>query len=289
MKTVAVVGAGQMGAGISQVCASRGHQVILVGRTQERVGVAKARIEASLSRLVAKDKITAEERDVALRRVEPTTRLGDIAAAEVIIETVTEREDVKFEVLRACGRAASSGALFATNTSSISITRLARAVPDASRFVGLHFFNPAPLMGLIEVVRGLATSEETVAEAAGFAETLGKVAVQATDSPGFVVNRLLIPMLNEAVFALSEGVASMTAIDAAVKLGLNHPMGPLTLADFIGLDICLEICRVLYAGTGDQKFRPAPLLVNYVEAGWLGRKTGKGFYDYSGPEPVPTR
>jgi 3-hydroxybutyryl-CoA dehydrogenase len=212
-----------------------------------------------------------------------------LADAFLVIEAATEREEIKRAIFADAGKAMHSDAILATNTSSIPITRLAQASPDPARFMGVHFFNPVPVMKPIELIRGLATSDETVATVETFAKKLGKEVVHANDAPGFIVNRVLLPMLNEAIFALGEGVANVRDIDTAVSLGLNHPMGPLTLADFIGLDTCLEILRVLFAGTGDPKFRPAPLLVKYVEAGWLGRKTKRGFYDYSGVEPVPTR
>ena len=289
MHTIAIVGPGQMGTGIAQAAAASGYRVLLAGRDIERTRHAIGQIGKVLGRLVEKEKISSEQRDGTIRNIEAVEDFAPFGEADLIIETVAELENLKAEVLRRLTGIVSDNAIIASNTSSLSITRLAKYTPAPAMFVGLHFFHPAPLMGLVEVVSGLATAAETKDAVAKFAESLGKVAVHVTDSPGFVVNRLLIPMLNEAVFALSEGVASMESIDAAVKLGLNHPMGPLTLADFIGLDTCLEICRVLYAGTGDQKFRPAPLLVNYVEAGWLGRKAGRGFYDYSDERPVATR
>ncbi|NNC73143.1 MAG: 3-hydroxybutyryl-CoA dehydrogenase [Sphingomonadaceae bacterium] len=289
MQAVAIIGAGQMGAGIAQVSAQAGYRVMLADIDLATAEKAKGGIAKQLDRLVEKEKIEKQARDVALERIEPVGDFTPMAGAGLIIEAATEREDVKRAIFEKVGEILGHKAVLATNTSSISITRLAQASPDPARFVGVHFFNPVPLMGLIEVIRGLATSDATVKTVETFATALGKRTVHANDAPGFIVNRVLMPMLNEAAFALGEGVAGMEDIDAACQLGLNHPMGPLTLADFIGLDTCLHITNVLYSGTGDPKFRAAPLLVKYVEAGWLGRKTGKGFYDYSGGDPVPTR
>ena len=289
METVGVIGAGQMGAGIAQVSAQAGYRVLLsdVSRAQAEKG--KAGIAKALDRLVAKEKIAADARDAALALIEPVESTDAMGEAALVIEAATEREAIKRAIFESVGRVLGPDAILASNTSSIPITRLAQATPDPARFVGVHFFNPVPVMGLIELIRGLATSDATVAAVEAYAERLGKRVVRANDAPGFIVNRVLMPMLNEACFALGEGVATIPDIDAACQLGLNHPMGPLTLADFIGLDTCLEITRVLFEGTGDPKFRPAPLLVKYVEAGWFGRKSGRGFYDYTGDEPVPTR
>ena len=289
MKTIGVIGAGQMGAGIAQVAAQAGYRVLVSDVDLARAEAGKAGIARRLARAVEKEQIGADDADLALGRIAPQ---GDYAAfgdADLIVEAATEREAVKRAIFAEAGKVLAPHAILATNTSSIPITRLAQASPDPARFMGVHFFNPVPVMKPIELIRGLATSDATVAAVEAFAQSLGKTVVHANDAPGFIVNRVLIPMLNEAIFALGEGVATIRDIDAAVSLGLNHPMGPLTLADFIGLDTCLEIARVLHEGTGDPKFRPAPLLVKYVEAGWLGRKTKRGFYDYSGAEPVPTR
>ena len=289
MNAVGVIGAGQMGAGIAQVSAQAGYRVWLADVSREVAEKAKAGIARQLERLVAKEKLTGGDRDAALALIEPVGDYAPMAGAGLIVEAATENEGVKRTIFENAGKVLAADAVLASNTSSIPITRLAQASPDPSRFIGVHFFNPVPVMGLIEVIRGLATSDETVARVEAFGHKLGKRIVHANDAPGFIVNRVLMPMLNEACFALGEGVATIPDIDAACQLGLNHPMGPLTLADFIGLDTCLAITRVLHEGTGDPKFRPAPLLVKYVEAGWLGRKTGRGFYDYSGAESVPTR
>ncbi|MCW2392947.1 3-hydroxybutyryl-CoA dehydrogenase [Sphingobium sp. B1D7B] len=289
MRRIAVIGAGQMGAGIAQVSAQAGMDVLLRDIDLARAEKGKSGIEKRLARAVENGKLEQADAQAALARITPVVALDDVAGCDLVIEAATEREDIKRAIFAEVGAVLAPDAILATNTSSIPITRLAQAAPDPARFIGVHFFNPVPVMALVEVIRGLATSPQTVQAVEAYAQALGKEVVHAFDAPGFIVNRILLPMLNEAIFALGEGVASVRDIDNAIKLGLNHPMGPLTLADFVGLDTCLEICKVLQDTTGDPKFRPAPLLVKYVEAGWLGRKTGRGFYDYAGDEPVPTR
>jgi 3-hydroxybutyryl-CoA dehydrogenase len=289
MRAVGVIGAGQMGAGIAQVSASAGYHVYLSDIDLVRAEAGKAGIAKALGKLVAKEKITQADSDSLLARIEPVGSYAPMADAALIIEAATEREEIKRKIFEGLGAVLGADAVLASNTSSIPITRLAQASPDPARFIGVHFFNPVPIMGLIEIIRGLATSDATVDLVRRYGEALGKQLVFANDAPGFIVNRVLMPMINEACFALGEGVASIRDIDTACRLGLNHPMGPLTLADFIGLDTCLEITNVLFTSTGDPKFRPAPLLQKYVEAGWYGRKVKRGFYDYNGEEPIPTR
>ncbi len=289
MRSVAVIGAGQMGAGIAQVSAAAGFEVLLSDIDLARAEAGKAGIAKQMDRQVEKEKISRGDADALLDRIQPVAGYEAMASADLVIEAATEREEIKRTIFEGVGEVLAPEAILASNTSSIPITRLAQASPDPARFIGVHFFNPVPVMGLIEVIRGLATSPKTVAKIETYGAALGKRLVFANDAPGFIVNRVLMPMLNEACFALGEGVATIADIDAACQLGLNHPMGPLTLADFIGLDTCLDITNVLFTSTGDPKFRPAPLLVKYVEAGWLGRKTKRGFYDYSTGVPVPTR
>ena len=289
MRAVGVIGAGQMGAGIAQVSADAGYHVYLSDLDIARAEAGKDGIAKALGKLIAKEKMTQHDADALLGRIEPVGSYAPMADASLVIEAATEREDIKRKIFEAVGAVLGTEAVLASNTSSIPITRLAQAAPDPVRFIGVHFFNPVPVMGLIEIIRGLATSDATVDLVRRYGETLGKQLVFANDAPGFIVNRVLMPMINEACFALGEGVASIRDIDTACRLGLNHPMGPLTLADFIGLDTCLEITNVLFTSTGDPKFRPAPLLQKYVEAGWYGRKVKRGFYDYTGDEPVPTR
>ena len=289
VSTIAVVGAGQMGSGIAQLAASKNCRVLLSDQDLDTAEKATAGIAKSLARLVTKEKLTQEEADAALALIVPTGDLSGIGEASFVIEAATEREDIKAKIFGQISGLLGPDAVLATNTSSIPITRMAAGLPDPARFIGLHFFNPVPVMQLVEVIPGLATAPQTIEATRAFAHSLGKEVVLSADEPGFVVNRILLPMINEAVFVLAQGTAGVADIDKGCRLGLNHPMGPLQLADFIGLDTCLEIMRVILEGTGDPKYRPASLLTRYVEAGWLGRKSGRGFYDYTGEEPVPTR
>lgn len=289
MRKVAVIGAGQMGSGIAQTVAQHGIHVMLSDIDLAVAEKAKGGIEASLGKLVGRGKIEAADAEAALARITPIGETAPMAEADLIIEAATEQEPIKQKIFESAGKVLSDDAIMASNTSSIPITRMANYAPDPARFIGLHFFNPVPVMGLIEVIPGLATAQNTTDRITAFAESLGKEVVLSQDEPGFVVNRILLPMINEAIFVLGQSTANIEDIDKGCRLGLNHPMGPLQLADFVGLDTCFEIIKVLYDTTGDSKYRPAPLLVKYVEAGWLGRKTGRGFYDYTGDAPIPTR
>ena len=289
IRTVAIIGAGQMGSGIAQAVAAGGYEVRLYDLSAERIPLAQGEIAASLARRAARGLTTQAEADAALARIRPAASLAEAAQADLIIEAASEDEAVKKAVFVDLLPHLGPDTLLASNTSSISITRLASVSDRPDRFIGLHFMKPAPTMKLVEIVRGIATSAATYEAAVAFAESLGKITTESEDFPAFIVNRILVPMMNEAIYVLYEGVGNVTSIDKALKLGANHPMGPLELADFMGLDVVLAIMNVLYDGLADSKYRPCPLLVKYVEAGWLGKKSGRGFYDYSGAVPVPTR
>ena len=289
IKTVGVVGAGTMGNGIAQVFAQAGFAVTLVDVAQPMLDRARAGIEKSLGKFVEKGKVTAADRDATLARVTTTTALDALAASDYTVEAIVEQADAKRQLFATLDSLTRPEAILASNTSSMSITLLGAATKRPDRVLGMHFMNPVPLMTLVELVRGQSTSPESMQTAAELCHRLGKHSVEAADYPGFISNRILLPMLNEAFFAVMEGVGTPEAIDAVMKGGMNHPMGPLALADFIGLDVCLAILNVLHDGFGDPKYRPCPMLKRMVDAGWLGRKSGRGFYDYAGEEPVPTR
>jgi len=289
IKTVGVIGAGQMGSGIAHVCALGGYDVLLHDVSEDRIAHGRELIEKNLSRQVVRGLIEQDAMDAAMARIKPAPELQAIGATDLAIEAATENEEVKKAIFKALTPHLSPTIILASNTSSISITRLGAASDRPERFIGLHFMNPVPLMNLVEIIRGIATDAATYETAVNFAKSLGKTTANAEDFPAFIVNRILVPMINEAIYTLYEGVGTVDAIDTALRLGANHPMGPLELGDFIGLDTVLSIMNVLYEGLADSKYRPCPLLVKYVEAGWLGRKAGRGFYDYRGEKPVPTR
>ncbi|MBP2550212.1 3-hydroxybutyryl-CoA dehydrogenase [Neorhizobium galegae] len=286
---VGIVGAGQMGCGIAHVSAQAGYKVTLYDLSSERIEAGLATINGNLARQVANGKLSDQERRDTLSRISGSIDVNDLAPTDLVIEAATEDESVKRKIFGQICPVLKPEALLATNTSSLSITRLAASTDRPEQFMGIHFMNPVPVMKLVELVRGIATGEKTFKTAKDFVASLDKTVTVAEDFPAFIVNRILLPMINEAIYTLYEGVGSVDAIDTAMKLGANHPMGPLQLADFIGLDTCLSIMQVLHDGLADSKYRPCPLLVKYVEAGWLGRKSGRGFYDYRGDVPVPTR
>ncbi len=289
IEKIGIVGAGQMGNGIAHVCALAGYETRLIDISKERVEHALELIAQNMDRQVAREIISAEDKAAALGRLTAADGYDDLADCDLVIESAIEDEATKSEILRHLSAVLKPEAIMATNTSSISVTRLGAGTDRPGKFMGMHFMNPVPLMQLVELIRGLATDEETFKAVREVALKLGKTPVNSEDFPAFMVNRVLLPMINEAIYTLYEGVGSVESIDTAMKLGANHPMGPLELADFIGLDVCLSVMQVLYEGLADTKYRPCPLLVKYVEAGWHGRKSGRGFYDYSGDTPTPTR
>ena len=289
LRRIGVIGSGQMGGGIAHVCALAGYDIVVTDVSDDALQRGREAIDRNLSRQVSRGKIREEEKDAALGRIHMGLDYALFGDCDMVIEAATEKEEIKREIFKKLTPALKPEALIATNTSSISITRLASSTDRPGKFIGMHFMNPVPVMTLVELIRGIATDEDTFALTRELALKLGKTPVAAEDFPAFIVNRILLPMINEAVYTLYEGVASVEAIDTAMKLGANHPMGPLELADFIGLDTCLSVMQVLYEGLADSKYRPCPLLVKYVEAGWLGRKASRGFYDYHGATPVPTR
>jgi len=289
IEKVGIVGAGQMGSGIAYVCAQSGFEVKLNDVAEERIIAALATINGLLSRQVAKGQIDEAGRKAVLDRIAVTGKLEDLGGCDIVIEAASENEETKRRIFQNLRPFLKNEAIVASNTSSISITRLASVTADPEQFIGIHFMNPVPKMQLVELIRGIATRDDTYDAVKTFVAKLGKTATMSEDFPAFIVNRILLPMINEAVYTLYEGVGSVESIDTAMRLGANHPMGPLQLADFIGLDTCLAVMQVLHEGLADSKYRPCPLLVKYVEAGWLGRKTQRGFYDYRGETPVPTR
>jgi 3-hydroxybutyryl-CoA dehydrogenase len=289
IKKVGVIGAGQMGTGIAHVCALAGYDVALHDVSRERIDAGLQNIEKNMARQVSRGVIAQDAMEASLKRITGAAELQEIGRTDLAIEAATEDETVKKAIFKALAPHLADNTILASNTSSISITRLASSTDRPERFIGLHFMNPAPVMKLVEIIRGIATAPDTYEVAVNFTKSLGKTTVNAEDFPAFIVNRILVPMINEAIYTLYEGVGTVEAIDTGLRLGGNHPMGPLELGDFIGLDTILSIMNVLYDGLADSKYRPCPLLVKYVEAGWLGRKSGRGFYDYRGEHPVPTR
>ena len=289
IQSVGVIGAGQMGNGIAHVCALAGYSVLLNDISADRIKAGMATINGNMARQVGKKAISEDDRKNALARIKPAEKYDAFSGCDLVIETATEKEDVKRKIFGELCASLKSDAILATNTSSISITRLASSTDRPERFIGIHFMNPVPLMELVELIRGIATDDATFEASKAFVTKLGKTIAVSEDFPAFIVNRILLPMINEAIYTLYEGVGNVESIDTAMRLGAHHPMGPLELADFIGLDTCLSVMQVLYEGLADSKYRPCPLLVKYVEAGWLGRKTQRGFYDYRGEKPVPTR
>ena len=289
LKTVGIIGAGQMGNGIAHVAALAGYDVIMTDISDEALAKGMTTIEGNMHRQVQRNMITDAAMKTGLKRIRTSASIKAHEAADIVIEAATEKREIKEQIFRSICEIVPAHTYLATNTSSISVTRLASVTDRPDKFIGMHFMNPVPLMKLVEVIRGLATNQDTYETAITFAGRLDKTTTNAEDYPAFIVNRILVPMINEAVYTLYEGVGTVESIDTAMRLGANHPMGPLTLADFIGLDTCLSIMQVLHDGLADTKYRPCPLLVKYVEAGWVGKKVGKGFYDYSGEFPVPTR
>ena len=289
IEKIGVIGTGQMGNGIAHVCALAGFEIRLIDISKEQLDKALKTIEANLGRQVQSGKITEADKKAALGRLTPVGKFDDLADCDLVIESVTEDREVKSGIFKQLCAVLKPAAIIATNTSSISVTRLGSGTDRPEKFVGMHFMNPVPVMELVELIRGIATDEPTFQAVRELTLALGKTPAVSEDFPAFIVNRILLPMINEAVYTLYEGVGSVESIDIAMRLGANHPMGPLELADFIGLDVCLAVMQVLYEGLADSKYRPCPLLVKYVEAGWLGRKSGRGFYDYTGDTPTPTR